>query len=381
MQSADESLDAYADWLFEQQIQGLDTSAVRGGMAHLQSQLRQAAVPPIGGLASVRPDGVIQVMYCQVNSLSVGTTCSEKIRRIVELIHRYEVDGVTLCETGINWSVGPSSRDLKSFFDPFMDREIRSSTSHNAHGPKVSPLQQGGTAILLTSTLLQYSHRHLPDWRRLGRWSSWSLYRNPEHRTRIVVAYSPGTRRNGPKTVYQQQMAYINTHRLNSTPTQLFITDLTAQLKSWIGAGERIILFIDANEPVTRGIINNSLSSIGLNEITHRFWDPGVEPNTHINGSCAIDGIFTTRRGNNKLSVPGLYRECGRPQDNDIGGIDILHPGTLSRQDSATIGETTNNKATTSTGNIQQQFGEAISSTPGVRTAGQNFIHGFRERR
>ena len=127
-----------------------------------------------------------------------------------------------------------------------MEREIRATGSHNTHSPKVSPLQQGGTAMLITHSLLQYAQTNTADMRRLGRWSSWTFYRNPLHRTRVVVAYSPGQFRKGPKTVYQQQMAYINNQQLDMSPLQLFLFDLSKQLTTWKAAGDRLILFIDA---------------------------------------------------------------------------------------------------------------------------------------
>ena len=160
-------------------------------------------------------------------------------------MEQYEVDGVVFCEAGVNWSIGPSSRDLKSFFDPHMEREISTTASHNTNGPKVSPLQQGGTAMLVTTSLLQYAQSNTADMQHLGRWSSWSFYRTPLHQTRLVVAYSPGHFCPGPKTVYQQQMAYINSHQLNLTPLQLFLSDLVKQLSTWKATGNRLILLID----------------------------------------------------------------------------------------------------------------------------------------
>ncbi len=250
----------------------------------------------------MRPDGVWRWMYCQINSFSSGGARETKIRKVIALMDKYDVDGVTFCESGINWSVGPSSRDLKSFFDPFMEREIRTVSAHNIHGPRVSPFQQGGVSILLTHSLLQYARRHATDFRNLGRWTSWTLAHNPVHRTRIVVAYNPGHFRAGPKTVYQQHMTYINNNHLNTTPYTLFVSDLVKQLSTWIAAGDRILLFIDANEQVTNGPIYRALSALNMTEITHKYWDPGIVPHTHISGSKAIDGIFATR----DIEVTGL---------------------------------------------------------------------------
>jgi hypothetical protein len=107
-------------------------------------------------------------MYCQINSFSVGSTRAEKIHKVVQLINKFEVDGVVFCESGINWDVGPLSRDLISCFDPYMEREICATGGHNRHGPKVSPFQQGGMAMLLTNTLLPYAQHQMQDCQKLG---------------------------------------------------------------------------------------------------------------------------------------------------------------------------------------------------------------------
>lgn len=90
-------------------------------------------------------------------------------------------------------------------------------------------------------------------------------------------------------------MTYIHRENLQCTPYQLFLDDLVKQLSTWRLAGDRLLLFIDANEPITNGPISRALQQrrLEMREVTHHFWD-GVEPNTHINGSRSIDGIFAT---------------------------------------------------------------------------------------
>lgn len=298
-------------------------------MEYEQSLVSRASVPKVGNLAAVRPEGVWRLMYCQINSFSASSLREMKIRKVIALIDKYEVDGVVFCESGINWSAVPSSRDLKSFFDPYMERECRAASAHNVHGPRVSPFQQGGVSILLTHALLQYARQHTADHRKLGRWVSWTLAHNPEHRTRVVVAYNPGHFRAGPKTVYQQQMTYIHKHNLRTTPYTLFLSDLITQLSTWIASGDRIVLFIDANERITNGPISRALAGINMTEVTHKFWEPGTEPHTHLSGSTAIDGIFTTH----DLETSGLVE---LPFEESVGDhrtmiIEMTTTSTIGR--------------------------------------------------
>ena len=75
-----------------------------------------------------------------------------------------------------------------------------------------------------------------------------------DHVTRVVVAYYPGRqKKTGPNTVYCQHLTEINVPGLDFTPYQLFLNDLSRQLCTWRAAGERILLLIDANEPILSG--------------------------------------------------------------------------------------------------------------------------------
>ena len=52
----------------------------------------------------------------------------------------------------------------------------------------------------------------------------------------------------------------------------------------------------DANEHILRGTIARMLveSPINMREISHDFWDRGIEYNTHVCGKQPIDGIYAT---------------------------------------------------------------------------------------
>ncbi len=251
-------------------------------------------VPQIGGLPPNRPDGVFRIMYCQLNGLAEFSRRTEKISNIMGLAQQYEVDGAALCEVGVNWSYQARNHRLSNWLNDKSDREIKATTSHNIHGPKRTVGQYGGTALVLFNSLLQYGQGTAQDHRNLGRWSSWILSSTPLHRTRMVVAYCPGrSKRTGTKTVYQQHLRLIQTLQLACTPYQLFLDDLTKQIKCWQAAGDRILLFIDANEHILSGRISKKLAELGIQERSHKFWG-STEPNTYIDGSQPIDGIFAS---------------------------------------------------------------------------------------
>jgi hypothetical protein len=135
------------------------------------------------------------------------------------------------------------------------------------------------------------------------------------HTTRIVVAYRTGSRKlKGLRTVYQQQVHYMQLHNLKGLPQQLFDKDLLHQCKLWRKSGERIILLMNANEHVLKGKFNKALTSAGLNmeEFTHKCWGPN-QPYTHINGSIPINGGY-------KLSEIEVMNICMLPFLDCPGG-------------------------------------------------------------
>ena len=176
-------------------------------------------------------------------------------------------------------------------------QEINCTTAHNIHSPRVSLGQPGGTGILITlPTLFEYAPNHGCRSQGSRPMDVMELSHTPDHVTRLVSAYCPCSNSSdkGLKTVYRQHLNYIQQENLGHTPYQLFFDDLILQLKQWRAKNERIFC-IDLNKHSLTGKISPRLWSdnIKLHESTHNFWPEGHKPNTHINGSRPIDGIFT----------------------------------------------------------------------------------------
>ena len=133
------------------------------------------------------------------------------------------------------------------------EREIRCVSAHNNNTSELDNIfgkhQPGGTGLLCRHQFLQYAKKPSIYPQGLGRWCSWPFSCNASHVTRIIIAYRPcASKVKGFKTVYQQNLRYIQSKGLKSNPVlELFDLNLSKQITEWQGAGERIVLVIDLN--------------------------------------------------------------------------------------------------------------------------------------
>jgi hypothetical protein len=120
---------------------------------------------------------------------------------------------------------------------------------------------------------LQYARKPSKNFQGLGRWCLWPFYCNPTHATRIVVAYRASSGKlTGLRTVYQQQVRYMQLHNLKGSSQQLFDKDLLHQCKLWCKSGKRVILLMDATKHVLQWKFNKVLTrtELDLEEFTHK---------------------------------------------------------------------------------------------------------------
>ncbi len=148
--------------------------------------------------------------------------------------------------------------------------------------------------MICRSEFIQYARKASVDPRGLGRWCSWQFFCNPNHVSRIVVAYRMSrSKAKGLRTIYQQQLRCIQAHGINCSLVELFNRDLAKQIKEWRKSRERIVLVMDVNDhPLTRKFYQQlQEEQTGLEEFTHKCWGP-TPPYTHISGSSPIDGGY-----------------------------------------------------------------------------------------
>ncbi len=275
------------DWTELQNAAQRHAAHISDASTEAARMAEKAIVPRFGSLDGQKQQGRWRFLYVQANGLADPLRRRQKLGKMMKLAQDYDVDGIAICEVGVNWKGHSRRHRLGDWVNPLSPREIRASSSFNTSGPTSSLAQQGGTALIMLHGLLQYTQSTANDFRNLGRWASWILSSNPAHRTRVVVAYCPGkAKKSGLKTVYQQHLRHIQTHNLRCSPYKLFIFDFCKQLRTWRTSGDRILLFIDANDHILNSKISRSLTECDT------FWPPNEAPHTHIAGSSPIDGIF-----------------------------------------------------------------------------------------
>ncbi len=241
-----------------------------------------------------REDSTMRVLVSQMGGCASMETRKIKIAT-TELIHKYDINLCTFMELNFNWTKVNSSANLASWFHE-EERELHSVTAHNTmeFDNTFGKHQLGGTGILCRHKFIQYARKPSVDPRGLGRWFFWPFYCNPDHVTRLIVAYRPCARKaKGLKTVYQQHMRYIQIRGLQTDPVTLFDSDLSKQIKEWKHAGERIVLVINVNGHPLHNDLYRQLREhrTEMEEFSHKCWGSKA-PYTHPAGKFPIDGAY-----------------------------------------------------------------------------------------
>jgi hypothetical protein len=253
--------------------------------------LSKRKVPTIGSVPTKKADGTWRWLFGNVNGLATHRARNYKASQLSKLNDTYDFNGLAFCEVGVDTRCFKASESITSFLQ--IEDTTRLSMAHNKYQPKISLGQQGGCCVVAMGETCQYAKvtKGANDPRNLGRFSSMVLSSHPDQRFRVVSAYNVGRPKpKGLKTVYQQTLRYIQEEAIEGTPRQLMRSDLITQLKAWLKEGDRILLYMDANENVLNGPLCRQLEAIGFAPWAHKMH--GIIPNTHVEGSECIDEVW-----------------------------------------------------------------------------------------
>jgi len=170
-----------------------------------------------GYAPSKKVDGMVRLIYENVNGLQNRLSGNEKVEQAKEIHDDLEVDIAAYSEHQLNMK---HKKNCNGFNQLFKGGEVavQSVVAHNVH-ENIGRTQQGGTSLLLFGHLTkQLDHDESgKDDTGLGRWLVMTL-KGDGVRTRIVCGYNPcGSGKLNSGTTYQQHRRFWVTQRKDLT--------------------------------------------------------------------------------------------------------------------------------------------------------------------
>ena len=159
-------------------------------------------------------------MFENWNSLRLWTQ-PKRVSDINKLIDKYEVDCFLGCETQCDWGFAMEEKKFHNIFG--IGEQKRHVVGFNKTGKKIQREQHGGTAAMAVGRFASYVLETGTDSTGLGRWS-WIVVGQGETRTRIVVAYNPGGKKDSAwRTVFDQQSVHFEAQGDFRSPGRSFM--------------------------------------------------------------------------------------------------------------------------------------------------------------
>ncbi len=271
-------------------LEDLDEHIADIEATNLARHYTQTHVLRLGNMKKMQPEGVFQLLGCQMNSVLSTNARLRKMGDIVRLCKEFEIQGGLLSEVGVNWSTFPQSANLASWF---RDRipDIRMHTANNKHEGVAHP-QPGGTATFTCGQLVRYVKQKGEDLGCLGQWCSSLIYADPKHHTGIVSAYNVG--RQTQKNHYISATTQIHLEsRIANNSNQAIHSGFFGTTSSMAVARRQAPNLYGHERHALRDPVARPLTAMGLTEATHHHWGD-KEPHTYIGSVEPINGVWHT---------------------------------------------------------------------------------------
>jgi hypothetical protein len=248
-----------------------------------------------------KPDGVFRLAYGNINGLPTVSFNNPKANVLKHWFRHIEADFFAGNEAQINWSLMPRSGSLPEIF--WSENALRTVAAYNTH-ENFSRRQYGGTFHLTFGALAARVVDTGVDDSNLGRYA-WTKFQGRNgHIARIVSVYVPcrSSRSSGDLTVMNQHRRYFENNGRLECPRTILLEDLRLLLQTWRQAGERLVVFIDANENMTKGPFHDMFTCPDLQmreAVSHRHPDPRWQHTASYQkgdtlGKWPIDGVYVT---------------------------------------------------------------------------------------
>jgi hypothetical protein len=266
---------------------------------------KEALLEVIGTPPGTKGEGITRILYENVNGLPARLCRNPKLDKCKTIINDLAADMYCFNEHKNNYKHKENRRHgVAQLFDggETLVKGIVASNQHETVDRFLSRrLQEGGTGMVAfgeTASLMNHQNSG-HDATGLARWTYMELKGTDEHSTMVLIGYVPcKNNRSTTSTTYQQQRRYfLLANQSNVCPRQRFLEDLLSLLQSWKTSGKRIVVMLDANEDIYRGMIGRTLTkSNGLDLVeTVGHASHAKLTATHFRGSRPIDAVWTSR--------------------------------------------------------------------------------------
>ena len=201
------------------------------------------------------------------------------------------LDVLGISEVNLAWQhLSYKSQPQARFCTQFEQSKWIGANNRTDHDGVIS--QIGGTMLGVVNTTSNRVVEMGNDPRNLGRWC-WCLLQGREHMLMVCTVYRSCSTR-GATTSYSQQKRTLLISGITTCPRRQFWDDLQSELEKWHSLGHHIVVGGDFYEPVANAFTTNFFGAFGMKEaIIHKIGYPS--PNTYVDGTVPIDGIFCTR--------------------------------------------------------------------------------------
>jgi len=223
-----------------------------------------------------------------------GSMQSLKITKLKETLLKHNIDVLGLAEINKDWCMIPQKETLWQCTEGWFEHR-RMGTSINGMVAPTSPIQYGGTALMVMNKVAYSVIAIEHDTKKLGRWISVLLRGKNQQTCRIICAYCPCSS-SGPSSTYALQTVGLATYNNFECPRQVFWQDLHEYLTSCIQAQEKLVVMGDWNS--SHEEVVQWMQQFNLQDgITTRHTPLPPPPTCKRSREQPIDAIFIQNSG------------------------------------------------------------------------------------
>jgi hypothetical protein len=278
----------------ETQSQNKTTPTNENHSPHLiQQSIRGVKTPTSkfwGHNITKKQEGIFRLGLRNINTLPTKKNHSKNTAFLQDIIDG-ELDIMCATEINLAWqNVNPEDKIQERFRGGL--EFAKYVVSNNKDANYKEKFQRGGTLTVCQGPICARTIASGVDTSTLGRWS-WIQVRGRHDLSIIVVTVYRPVYSEGPLSTYQQHRSVLLNSGIDTCPRKKLLEDLGTQAQKWLAEGHQLIIAGDFNEDVRGSVISNFFHQLGMKEIIQKQHG-NLAPNTYVDGSVPIDGIFAT---------------------------------------------------------------------------------------